>query len=114
MLVVQQPDGTLVLVPEWMTMPTAPVMKICDTPRLPLSQLRALRQVADVALSLLSKPGNGDRHEIPSGFSAARVVPKIGTEDLTAIGGDAADTVPVRAAPRRSGSLRSFRERADR
>jgi hypothetical protein len=114
MLVVEQPDGTLVLVPEWMTTPTAAAMEIWDTPRLPLSELRALRQVADVALSLLSKPGNGVRHEIPSSFSAARVVLESGTEDLTAIGGDAANTVPVRAAPRRGGSLRSFRDGADR
>jgi hypothetical protein len=63
MLVVEQPDGTLALVPEWVTTPAAAAMEIWAAPRLPLSQLRALRQVADVVLSLLLNPGNGVRHE---------------------------------------------------
>ena len=51
MLVIQQPDGTLAQVPEWMTAPEAGSADIRDEPRLSLTLLRELRLGADTALS---------------------------------------------------------------
>ena len=64
MLVIEQLDGTMALVPEWMTKPAAAAVKIREAPRFPLAELRALRQVAGAVLSLLSDRSNGDRHGI--------------------------------------------------
>jgi hypothetical protein len=63
MLVVEQPDGTLTHVPEWMTAPAAAGASIRDTPRFPLGVLQELRLATDAALSLLRQRGNGGRHE---------------------------------------------------
>jgi len=74
MLVIEQPDGTMALVPEWMTTPAAAAAEIRKSPRIPLSELRALRQFADVALSLLSDGGNGGWHEVLRSPRAAGLV----------------------------------------
>ena len=76
MLVIEQPDGTMALVPEWMTEPAAAAVEIREAPRFPLAELRALRQVADAVLSLLSDRGNGDRHGILRTPSSAGVFPR--------------------------------------
>ena len=54
MLVIQQPDGTLAQVPEWMTAPEAGSAVIRDEPRFPLTVLRELRLGVDAALSSIS------------------------------------------------------------
>jgi hypothetical protein len=54
MLVIEQPDGTMALVPEWMTRPAAAAVEIREAPRFPLAELRALRQVVVAVLSLPS------------------------------------------------------------
>jgi hypothetical protein len=64
MLVIEQPDGTMALVPEWMTKPAAAAVEIREAPRFLLAELRALRQLAGAVLSLLSDRSNGDRHGI--------------------------------------------------
>jgi hypothetical protein len=40
MLVIEQPDGTLTHVPEWMTEPAAAIAEVRDAPRFPLAVLR--------------------------------------------------------------------------
>jgi hypothetical protein len=41
MLVIEQPDGTMALVLEWMTSPAAAAVAIREAPRFPLAELRA-------------------------------------------------------------------------
>ena len=60
MLVIEQPDGTMALAPEWMTTTAAAAVEIREVARFSLAELRALRQVAVAVLSLLSGRGNGD------------------------------------------------------
>jgi hypothetical protein len=48
--VIEQPNGTSVLLPAWMTEPWAAQLTITDTPRLPLEALYALRSVINTAL----------------------------------------------------------------
>jgi hypothetical protein len=86
MLVIEQPDGTMALVPEWMTEQAAAAVEIREAPRFPLAELRALRQVADAVLSLLSDRGNGDRHGILRTPSSAGAVRERGSEDVTTAG----------------------------
>jgi hypothetical protein len=40
MLVIEQPDGKMALVPEWMTRPAAAAAEIWEVPRFPLTELR--------------------------------------------------------------------------
>ena len=88
MLVIEQPDGTMALVPEWMTRPAAAAVEIRETPRLPLAELRALRQVVVAVLSLPSYRGNGDRHGILHTLRSAGAFPESDSEDVTATSGD--------------------------
>jgi hypothetical protein len=62
MLVIEQPDKTMALLPQWMTEQAAAAVKVREAPRFPIADLRTLRQVADAALSLLSDRGDGGRH----------------------------------------------------
>jgi hypothetical protein len=62
MLVIQQPDGTLAQVPEWMTAPEAGSADIREEPRLPLTVLGQLRLGVDSALSSISDADNGGWH----------------------------------------------------
>ena len=59
MLVVQQADGTLAQVPEWMCAQAAAAAVVRDVPRFPLRVLRELRLTADGAVALLSDDGGG-------------------------------------------------------
>src|SRR5207248_6410968 len=114
MLVVEQPDGTMALLPEWMTTPAAAAVEIRDAPRFLLSELLALRQLANAGLSLLSDQGNGGRYGISDSPRGAGAVSESGTKNVTAAGGDAAVTAPRRAASGGGGGLQSRREGAGR
>ena len=81
MLVIEQPDGTMALVPEWMTRPAAAAVEIREAPRFPLAELRALRQVVVAVLSLPSDRGNGDRHGILHTPCSAGAFPESGSEE---------------------------------
>ena len=61
MLVIEQPDGTMALVPEWMTRPAAAAVEIRDAPRFPLAELRALRQVVVVAARMIVEFPGGNK-----------------------------------------------------
>src|SRR6266550_5654438 len=98
MLVIEQPDGTMALVPEWMTRPAAAAVEIREAPRFPLAELRALRQVVVAVLSLPSDRGNGDRHGILHTPRSAGAFPESGTEDITAASGDRAAGASRRTA----------------
>ena len=47
---IRQPDGTLMLLPEWMARPQAAAVEVREIPRLPLESLLSLRAVVDTAL----------------------------------------------------------------
>ena len=87
MLVIEQFDGTMALVPEWMTKPAAAAVEIREAPRLRLAELRALRQVAGAVLSLLSDRSNGDRHGISPAPRSAGAFPESGSKDAAGEGG---------------------------
>src|SRR5207237_8503033 len=61
MLVIEQRDGTMALVPEWMTRPAAAAVEIREAPRFPLAELRAVRRVVVAVLSSPTDRRNGDR-----------------------------------------------------
>jgi hypothetical protein len=67
MLVIQQPDGTLAQVPEWMTAPDAGIAVLRDERRLPLTVLWELRWGVDTALSSISDANNGGWHGTSEG-----------------------------------------------
>ena len=88
-LVVEQPDGTLTHVPEWMCAPAAGGHTIQDVPRLPLATLRALLLLAEVALSSGSDRDDGGQHGELSDTRAAGSVHDDGNGDgQPAAGGD--------------------------
>jgi hypothetical protein len=74
MLVVEQPDGTLTHVPEWMCAPTAASAAIRDGTRFPLEVLLELRIAADAALASLSGSNDGRAHGTARIGRAARSV----------------------------------------
>jgi hypothetical protein len=114
MLVVEQPDGTMAMVPEWMTTPAAAAVRFAEAPRLPLSELRALRELVTTGLSLLSDRGNGGGYGISGSPRTAGAVSESGTNKVTAARGDAAATAPRRAASGGGGGLQSRRDGAGR
>ncbi len=114
MLVIEQPDGTMALVPEWMTEPAAATVKIRETPRFPLAELWALRQLADAVLSLLSDRGNGDRHGILRTPGSAGAVPERGSKDVTTAGSKRSAAASGPTAAGRNGGYRACGDGADR
>jgi len=114
MLVVEQPDGTMALVPEWMTTPAVASVEIQEAPRFPLAESQALRQVADAVLPLLSDGGSGGRHGILRTPRAAGAFPESGSEDITAGGGDGTAAASRRAAADGDGSHRACGDGAGR
>jgi hypothetical protein len=114
MLVIEQPDGTMALVPEWMTEPAAATVEIREAPRFPLAELRALRQLADAVLSLLSDRSNGDRHGILRTPSSAGAFSEKGSEDVTTAGSNRASAASGQAAAGGDGGYRACGDGADR
>ena len=114
MLVIEQLDGTMALVPEWMTKPAAAAVEIREAPRFRLAELRALRQVAGAVLSLLSHRSNGDWHGISPAPRSAGAFPESGSEDVTAASGDRAATVSPRTAADGDGGGRACGDGAGR
>jgi hypothetical protein len=49
--IVRQPDGTLMLLPAWMTNPDAGAFRIISDPRLPVNRLSHLRILIDLLLA---------------------------------------------------------------
>ncbi|MDR3403543.1 MAG: hypothetical protein P4L99_13680, partial [Chthoniobacter sp.] len=73
----RQPDGSLALVPIWMSEESAASMVIVDVPRFPLVCLRDLRREIDAGLKLLrddSRRG-GDSHGAKATAQAATTRP---------------------------------------
>jgi hypothetical protein len=95
---IEQPDGIMGLVPEWMTSPAAAAVEIRETPHFPLSELQALRQVVVAVLSLPSDRGNGDRHGTLHTPRSAGAFPENGSTDVTAASGDRASGASRRTA----------------
>jgi hypothetical protein len=114
MLVIEQPDGTMALVPEWMTEQAAAAVEIREAPRFPLAELRALRQVADAVLSLLSDRDNGDRHGILRTPASAGAFPESGSEDVITAGGNRAAAASGQTAAGGDGGCRACGDGADR
>ncbi len=56
----RQPDGTLALVPIWMTEQASAAMEVVETPRIPLPCLRALRRELMSLLSFLDGDSGHD------------------------------------------------------
>jgi hypothetical protein len=79
MLVIEQPDRTMALVPEWMTKPAAAAVEIREAPRFRLAELGALRQVAGAVLSLLSDRSNGGWHGISPAPARRELFPRAAT-----------------------------------
>jgi hypothetical protein len=99
MLVIEQPDGTMTHVPEWMTEPAAGMAEVRDAPRLPLAVLRDLRMAADAALSLLCGQDSGGRHDASQSIHATRPVRHDGTGGRPAAGdGEAASAASAAVA----------------
>lgn len=63
MLVVQQPDGTMTHIPEWMCSPAAAALDFTQQPRLSLAALRILRLEIDTVLSSFMETSDGERHD---------------------------------------------------
>jgi hypothetical protein len=114
MLVIEQPDGTMALVPEWMTEQAAATVEIREAPRFPLAELRALRQLADAVLSLLSDRGNGDQHGILRTPSSAGAFPERGSEDVTTAGSNRSAAASGQTAAGGDGGYRAYGDGADR
>jgi hypothetical protein len=114
MLVIEQPDGTMALVPEWMTEPAAATVAIREAPRFPLAELRALRQLADAVLSLLSDRGNGDRHGILRTPRTAGAFPERGSDDVITAGSNRAAAGSDQTAAGGDGGYRACGDGADR
>ena len=91
MLVVQQPDGTLAHVPEWMCAPTAAHASIRDGARFPLAVLQELRIAADAALASLSGGNDGRGHDTARTSCAARPIRSARDNEQLAAGGQAGD-----------------------
>ena len=100
MLVIEQPDGTMALIPEWMTEQPAAAVEIREVPRFPVADLRALCQVADTALSLLPDRGNGGRHGTLGSRRPSGAVPDCGANDVTTAATDAAAPAAARGSAR--------------
>ena len=94
MLVVEQPDGTLAQVPEWMCSPVAAGAVIRDAPRLPLDVLQALRLVADAALLSLADGHDGGRDGTRPTIPTTRPV-RVGDADGRPAAGGAAPGAAV-------------------
>ncbi len=74
MLVVEQPDGTMALIPGWTTILAAVVIELRETSRFPPSELRMLRQIVEAGSTLPSERGNGGQHGTLQSRRAARAV----------------------------------------
>ncbi|MCM8738561.1 hypothetical protein M5E06_31055 [Azospirillum sp. A1-3] len=99
MLVVEQPDGTVTHVPEWMTTPAAGNASLCDALRFPLGVLQELRLTTDAALSLLRERRNGGRYETPQSDRATRPVHADAADDCPPAGGSATAAATSGTAP---------------
>ncbi len=108
LLVVEQPDGTIALVPESMTTPAVAAAEIREVPCFPLAELQALRQVADAVLSLPSDRGNGggmghyallgQRERFPRAAAKASLPPAVIKRLLLLVGQLLAETAVVEFA----------------
>lgn len=107
MLVVEQPDGTMALVPEWMTTPAVAAAEIREVPCLPHAELRTLRQAADAVLSLPPDRGTevgmghytlpAQRELFPRAAAKTSLPPAVITRLLLLIGRLLAETAAVGA-----------------
>jgi hypothetical protein len=98
-LVTRQPDGTLALLPAWMTESASASSPLVDQPRLPLATLRALGALLGAIMHLATNPAGGEisdeatRGE-PAGSLYGGAAAGRGTgvgERATSIGGAVAD-----------------------
>lgn len=89
MLVIEQPDGTLTYVPEWMCAPTAASAAIRKGTRFPLEVLRELRIATDAALASLSGCNDGRGHGTARIERTARSVRIAGINEQLGSGSEA-------------------------
>jgi len=73
-LIVERPDGSIVHVPEWMTLPEAGEIELEDQPRLSLQALCDLRVLVDAFLVALSTSTKGECDGTVSGAAAGELV----------------------------------------
>ena len=106
--VVRQPDGTLSLLPSWMTESAASANRMHSPPRLPVERLVDLRCLVDALLaSLQGESVPGERvHDACSEAKSARSVQATGCESAAAPGG-AGETGTSAEIPSDGGRLRA-------
>ena len=73
-LIVERPDGSIVHVPEWMTLPAAAEIALEDRPRLSLQALSELRASIEALVVALSASTNGECDGTDTGAAARESV----------------------------------------
>jgi len=79
------PDHHGLLLPGWMTEPSAAALPVVDMPRLPLDALRALRGLIDAqpsALPFVTNRMRGDKNDAKSTIPASRPLDTCGGSEL--------------------------------